>query len=85
MFCLEDTDKCHYLMKNSLQTVSGFYLKTSVKAAGTLLLTSLGPKYSHVVSNYLKLMYTRPRGSTCLEFALKSSGSKLEKSTELRQ
>lgn len=45
MFWQEDTDKCGYLMKNSLQTVSGFYLKTPVKAAGASPLTSLGPKY----------------------------------------
>lgn len=66
MFWYKDTDKCDYLMKNSLQTVSGSYLKTSVKGAGTLPLTSLGPKCYSPVSNYLKSVYI-PQGPTCLD------------------
>lgn len=69
-------------MKNSLQTVSGFYQKTSVKAAGTLPLTSLGPKYYCLVSNYLKSVYI-PERPICLEFALKTSGSKLNWRSQL--
>lgn len=70
MLYLEDIDKCGYLMKNSLQTVSGFYLKTSVKAAGTMPLTSLGPKYHPLASNDFKLTYT-PEGLPAWTLPLK--------------
>lgn len=56
-------------MKKSLQTVR--ILPKDVKTAQTLPLTSQGPKYYSLVSNYLKLIYI-PEGPICLEFALKS-------------
>lgn len=70
-------------MKNCLQTVLGFYLKTSVKATGTLPLTSMGPKYYSLIYLTLNQYIYMPEGPICLEFALKTSGTKLEKSTEL--
>lgn len=53
MFLEEDTEKYSYLMKNSLQTVLGFYLKTSVKTSGTLPTNFIGPK---VLLSYLPLL-----------------------------
>lgn len=71
MFLEEDTDKYSYLMKNSLQTVLGFYLKTLVKTSGTLPLTSLGPKYYSPICHHFKPVYILQRVLSAWSLPLK--------------